>query len=74
MLLPKAFQPSVEDDYWHLREHVQIWDVSCQRQVQIQGPDAAALVQLMTPRDIGKAKGRGLPLYPYHRRQGRVDQ
>ena len=56
MLLPKAFQPSVEEDYWHLREHVQIWDVSCQRQVQISGPDAARLVQWMTPRDISKAK------------------
>ncbi|MEK6204931.1 MAG: dimethylsulfoniopropionate demethylase [Amylibacter sp.] len=55
MLLPKAFQPSIEEDYWHLREHVQLWDVSCQRQVQIEGPDAAKLVQWMTPRDIGKA-------------------
>lgn len=56
MLLPKAFQPSVEEDYWHLRKHVQIWDVSCQRQVQISGPDAARLVQWMTPRDISTAK------------------
>jgi dimethylsulfoniopropionate demethylase len=56
MLLPKAFQPSIEEDYWHLREHVQLWDVSCQRQVQIVGPDAAILVQMMTPRDIGKAR------------------
>ena len=56
MLLPKAFQPTVEEDYWHLREHVQIWDVSCQRQVQITGQDAAALVQWMTPRNIGHAK------------------
>ncbi len=56
MLLPKAFQRSVEEDYWHLREHVQIWDVSCQRQVQIMGPDAAVLVQWMTPRDISGAK------------------
>ncbi len=56
MLLPKAFQPSVEEDYWHLREFVQIWDVSCQRQVQIMGPNAARMVQWMTPRDISKAK------------------
>jgi dimethylsulfoniopropionate demethylase len=56
MLLPKAFAPSVEEDYWHMREHVQIWDVSCQRQVEIQGPDAARLVQWMTPRDISKAR------------------
>ncbi len=56
MLLPKAFAPSVEEDYWHLRQHVQVWDVSCQRQVEIEGPDAARLVQWMTPRDIGKAR------------------
>ena len=56
MLLPKAFQPTVEEDYWHLREHVQLWDVSCQRQVQIAGPDAAKLVQWMTPRDISSAR------------------
>lgn len=56
MLLPKAFQRSVEEDYWHLREHVQMWDVSCQRQVEISGPDAARLVQRMTPRDICKAR------------------
>lgn len=56
MLLPKAYARSVEEDYWHLREHVQLWDVACQRQVQIEGPDAARLVQWMTPRDIGRAK------------------
>ncbi|MDI3338775.1 dimethylsulfoniopropionate demethylase [Defluviimonas aestuarii] len=56
MLLPKAYARSVEEDYWHLREHVQIWDVACQRQVQIEGPDATRLVQWMTPRDIGRAK------------------
>ena len=56
MLLPKAFARSVEEDYWHLKEYVQIWDVSCQRQVEISGPDAAKLVQWMTPRNISKAK------------------
>ena len=56
MLLPKAFQHSIEDDYWHLREHVQIWDVSCQRQIEIHGIEAARLVQWMTPRNISKAK------------------
>ena len=56
MLLPKAFSRSVEEDYWHLREHVQIWDVATQRQVEITGPDAAPLVQWMTPRGLGKAE------------------
>jgi len=51
-LLPKGFERSVEDDYWHLRQHVQLWDVGCQRQVEIVGEDAGRLVQWMTPRDI----------------------
>jgi dimethylsulfoniopropionate demethylase len=55
MLLPKAFQKSVAEDYWHLREHVQIWDVSCQRQVEIKGKNATRLVQWMTSRDISQA-------------------
>ena len=55
-ILPKGFQRSVEDDYWHLKEHVQIWDVTCQRQVQLQGPDAPHLAQLMTPRDLSDAQ------------------
>ncbi|OED41420.1 dimethylsulfoniopropionate demethylase [Chromatiales bacterium (ex Bugula neritina AB1)] len=55
-VLPKGFGRSTQEDYWHLREHVQLWDVSCQRQVEIKGVDAARLVQLMTPRDLSKAK------------------
>lgn len=53
MLLPTVFR-SLEDDYWHLREAVQIWDVSCERQVEVRGPDAARLVQLLTPRDLSE--------------------
>jgi dimethylsulfoniopropionate demethylase len=45
---------TVEDDYWHLREHVQLWDVACERQVEVRGPDALKLIQLSTPRDISK--------------------
>ena len=54
-LLPKAFQHSVEEDYWHLRENAQVWDVGCQRQVQISGPDAEKLVQWIPPRDLSRA-------------------
>ena len=55
MLLPTVFR-SLEEDYWHLCEHVQIWDVSVERQVEIEGPDAFKLIQLMTPRDLSKAQ------------------
>ncbi len=54
MLLPTAFR-SLEEDYRHLCRHVQIWDVACERQVELQGPDAARLAQLMTPRDLSRA-------------------
>lgn len=51
MLLPTRFE-SMEADYHHLKRHVQVWDVSCERQVEIRGVDAFRLVQLMTPRDL----------------------
>ena len=63
MLLPKAFERSVEEDYWHLRAHVQMWDVSCQRQVQIAGPVRSA-IQWMTPRRISDAKWGSVITYP----------
>ena len=45
---------SLEADYRHLLERVQLWDVAGERQVEIRGRDALALVELMTPRDIGR--------------------
>ena len=55
-LLPKSFKNSVVEDFYHLRTAVQIWDVGCQRQVEIEGPDALSLVQKMTPRNIANAE------------------
>jgi dimethylsulfoniopropionate demethylase len=51
MLLPTSFR-GVEADYWHLRSAVQVWDVACERQVELVGPDAARLAQMLTVRDI----------------------
>ena len=53
MLLPVMYE-SLEADYRHLLERVQLWDVAGERQVEIRGRDALALVELMTPRDIGR--------------------
>ena len=55
-ILPKGFQKTVEEDYWHLKKHVQLWDVGCQRQVELRGADAARLAQLMTARDLRNAR------------------
>ena len=51
MLLPTVFR-SVEEDYRHLKEAVQVWDVACERQVELRGPDAGRLMQMLTPRDL----------------------
>ena len=51
MLLPTVFE-SVEADYHHLKKHVQVWDVACERQVELRGPDAGRLMQMLTPRDL----------------------
>ena len=50
-LVPTEFQEP-ETQYWHLCKAVQVWDVGCERQVSLRGPDADRLVQWMTPRDI----------------------
>jgi dimethylsulfoniopropionate demethylase len=51
MLLPTVFD-SITTDYRHLKEHVQVWDVACERQVEVRGPDAGRLMQMLTPRDL----------------------
>ena len=53
MLLATFFE-SVEADAAHLKQHVQVWDVSCERQVQIKGPDALRLMKMLSPRDLDR--------------------
>ncbi|OUX53107.1 MAG: dimethylsulfoniopropionate demethylase [Pelagibacteraceae bacterium TMED287] len=55
MLLPTFFK-SLEEEYEHLKNHVQIWDVSVQRQIEVSGKDSYNLIQLMTCRDLSKAE------------------
>ncbi len=55
MLLPASFK-SLESDYEHLKNYVQVWDVAAERQVEISGKDSAKLVQLMTCRDLSNSK------------------
>ncbi len=62
----------LEADYWHLCENVQVWDVSAERQVEIEGPDASKLIQLMTPRDLSLAKDDQCFYVPLCDDQGRM--
>ena len=65
MLLPKGFKNSIEEDYWHLSKEVQVWDVSCQRQVQISGPDAAITCSKINTSFNTKYGNRKMFLYTY---------
>jgi len=47
-----VYYESPEADFWRLVRDVTLWDVACQRQVEITGPDAARFVQLLTPRNL----------------------
>ncbi len=55
MLLPTTFS-SPEEEYNHLKEHVQIWDVSVQREIEVVGKDSSELVQLMTCRNLSNSQ------------------
>ncbi len=55
MLMPTYYE-SPEADYWKLVTNVTLWDVAAERQVEITGPDAARLVQWLTPRNLMKCK------------------
>jgi glycine cleavage system aminomethyltransferase T len=59
MLFPINFA-DLEEEYWHLLNHVTLWDVSVERQVEITGPDAFRFTDMLTPRDLSKcAVGQG---------------
>jgi glycine cleavage system aminomethyltransferase T len=49
--MPTSYGDPVAE-YWRLVTGVTLWDVSCQRQIRISGPDAHRFVELLTPRDL----------------------
>jgi glycine cleavage system aminomethyltransferase T len=53
--MPTGYTNPVEE-YWNLVKGVTLWDVSCQRQVEIAGPDAFRFIQYLTPRDMSRCK------------------
>jgi glycine cleavage system aminomethyltransferase T len=53
MYLPISFEGTIPD-YNNLLKGVQLWDVGVERQIQIKGPDAEALSQFLSPRNIKK--------------------
>ncbi|MEM8697595.1 MAG: glycine cleavage T C-terminal barrel domain-containing protein [Pseudomonadota bacterium] len=53
MLIPRGYGDR-EAEYWRLINGVSMWDVAGQRQVQLKGPDAARLAQILCTRDLSR--------------------
>ncbi len=55
---PRAYIPLEEGgllkEYEYLTQHVTMWDVAVERQIQVKGPDAEAFVDLVITRDVKK--------------------
>ncbi len=67
MFVPAHFGDP-EGEYRALLDSVVMWDVACERQVQLAGPGAEQLMRYLTPRDItGTAIGQGkyVPICDY---------
>ena len=53
MFMPTSYGDT-DAEYWAIVKGVSLWDVSAERQVEIIGPDALALTQILTPLDVEK--------------------
>jgi len=51
---PMIYDRTPYEDYVALTERVTMWDVGCERQAQIKGPDALAFADYLVARDISK--------------------
>jgi glycine cleavage system aminomethyltransferase T len=50
---PRHYGDPVKE-YWHLVGAVTLWDVGVEKQIQIKGPDAFDLANMIVPRDLHK--------------------
>jgi len=56
MIMPTSYG-NPEAEYWRLIKGVSQWDVGVERQVQLRGPDAGRLAQILSPRDLSTCQG-----------------
>jgi len=53
MLMPTGYGHP-DEEYWRIINGVSMWDVAVERQVELTGPDAGVLAQVLCPRDLTK--------------------
>lgn len=64
MLMPTSFGDP-EAEYWRIINGASMWDVAVERQVELLGPDAGRLAQILCPRRLDRCvvgQGRYVPL------------
>jgi glycine cleavage system aminomethyltransferase T len=64
MIMPTSYG-NPEAEYWRVINGVSQWDVGVERQVQLRGPDAAKLAQILSPRNLSTCQhgqGKYVPL------------
>jgi glycine cleavage system aminomethyltransferase T len=64
MIMPTSYGHP-EAEYWRIINGVSQWDVGVERQVQLKGPDAGRLAQILAPRDLSNCavgQGKYVPL------------
>lgn len=64
MLMPVSYGDP-DGEYQRLIEGVSLWDVGVERQVQLEGPDAARLTQILCARDLSQitvGQGKYVPM------------
>ena len=62
MIMPTSYGVT-EAEYWRLINGVSQWDVGVERQVQLKGPDAGRLAQILSPRDLTTCKVGRVSMY-----------
>ncbi len=55
MYMPTLYTDAVTES-WSLVNDVTLWDVACQRQLEISGPGAFEFIQYLTPGDMSKCR------------------
>ena len=64
MLMPTGYGDP-EAEYWRIINGVSMWDVACERQVELRGKDAGRLAQILSPRRLDNCvvgQGKYVPL------------
>ena len=75
MLLPTSFS-SPEEEYKHLKENVQIWDVSVQREIEIleekNTAESRLLLKSNNSSEVSKTKANGIQEKKTRNKPGRI--